>query len=521
MKKEILVNVSPLETRVATLEDEDLAEIMTESADARHIVGNIYKGRVSEVLPGLQAAFVDIGLDRNAFLHAEDLVTDAQDIGAFLDEDYDNLIDHRRGHRREVPPIEKLLSRNQEILVQITKEPIGKKGPRATANITIAGRYLVLMPYADHVGVSRKIASASERNRLRKLVKNLRSGETGFIVRTVGEGSSKTAIRAEMAYLSRLSREIVRKAKKTEAPALVYDDLGLVFSIIRDVLSEEVDSLVIDDRELYNRIRNFARRTAPKLSTRIELYSGRYPLLEAYGVERELERMLQRRIWLKCGGYIVIEQTEALTSIDVNTGKNVGKTDLERTVFETNLEAAVEIPRQLRLRDIGGIIIIDFIDMEVQGHRDEVVKRLNQALSKDRSKTRVRRMSDLGLVEMTRKRVRRSVTAQMTGRCPCCGGTGLVLSDTSLSLHVENTLRRALCQAGESTVQLVCNPHVVQLLKVQHPAIIDRLQEEFGREIALQANPLQPFDELTVKGVEDAKKPRKSRGRRRHVRRKS
>ncbi len=521
MKKEILVSVSPLETRVATLEDEDLVEIMTESADARHIVGNIYKGRVSEVLPGLQAAFIDIGLDRNAFLHAEDLVTDAQDIGAFLDSDYDNLIDHRRGRRREVPPIEKLLSRSQEILVQITKEPIGKKGPRATANITIAGRYLVLMPYADHVGVSRKIASASERNRLRKLVKNLRAGDTGFIVRTVGEGSSKTAIRAEMGYLNRLSREIVRNAKKTEAPALVYDDLGLVFSIIRDVLSEEVDSLVIDDRELYNRIRNFARRTAPKLSTRIELYSGRYPLLEAYGVERELERMLQRRNWLKCGGYIVIEQTEALTSIDVNTGKNIGKTDLERTVFETNLEAAVEIPRQLRLRDMGGIIIIDFIDMEVQGHRDEVVKRLSQSLQKDRSKTRVRRMSDLGLVEMTRKRVRRSVTAQMTGRCPCCGGTGLVLSDTSLALHVENTLRRALCQAGESTVQLVCNPNVVQLLKTRYPTILERLQQEFGREIALQANPLQPFDELTVKGVDDAKKPRRSRGRRRHVRKKT
>ncbi|MCK4593786.1 Rne/Rng family ribonuclease, partial [bacterium] len=501
MKKEILVSVSPLETRVATLEDGDLVEIMTEAAGARHIVGNIYKGRVSEVLPGLQAAFIDIGFDRNAFLHAEDLVTDVHDIGAFLDEDYDNLIDHRRGRRREVPPIEKILSKGQDILVQITKEPIGKKGPRATANITLAGRYLVLMPYADHVGVSRKISSTSERNRLRKLVKGLRTGDAGFIVRTVGEGSSKKALRAEMGYLSRLSREIVRRAKKREAPALVYDDLGLVFSIIRDVLSEEVDSLVIDDRELYNRIRNFARRTAPKLSTRIELYSGRFPLLEAYGVERELERMHQRRIWLKCGGYIVIEQTEALTSIDVNTGKFVGKTNLERTVFETNLEAAVDIPRQLRLRDIGGIIIIDFIDMEVQSHRDEVVKRLNKALQKDRSKTRVRRMSDLGLVEMTRKRVRRSVTAQMTNKCPCCGGVGLVLSDTPLALHVENTLRRVLCQAPNSTVQLVCNPHVVQLIKNKYPSVIGRLQEEFGREIILQSNPLQPFDELTVKGA--------------------
>lgn len=510
MKKEILVNVSPLETRVAALEDGRLVEIMTEPAGTTRIVGNIYKGRVSEILPGLQAAFIDIGLDRNAFLHAEDLVTDVHDIGNFLDEDYQH--DRRRGKH---PPIEEVLNRDQDILVQVTKEPIGKKGPRATTNITLAGRFLVLMPYADHVGVSRKISSSSERNRLRGLVKDLRSGKTGFIIRTIGEGASKRQLRQEMRYLNRQAREIVRRANKVEAPALVHDDLGLVLSLVRDVVSDEVDAVVIDDRGVYNRIKEFSHRVAPDLGARIEHYSGRYPIFEAYGVEKDIERITHRKVWLKCGGYLVIEQTEALISVDVNTGKNVGKHNLEKTVYETNLEAADEIARQLRLRDLGGIIILDFIDMEVAKHRDNVVRRLNKALSRDRTKHRVRKMSDLGLVEMTRKRVRKSVTSQMTDKCPCCGGSGLVLAERNIILKTESTLKRGLSKSDSNRVQLLCNPHVAQLLKTRYQDMLNRLSEEFQRRIIIQTNPTMPFDELQVKDLKDTRRrPTGRRGRR-------
>lgn len=512
MKKEILVNVTPLETRVASLEDGRLVEIMTEGAGSSRIVGNIYKGRVSEILPGLQAAFIDIGLDRNAFLHVEDLVTDAHDIGNFLDKDYHH--NHKRGN---LPSIEKILNKGQDILVQITKEPIGKKGPRATANITLAGRFLVLMPYADHIGVSRKISSSSERNRLRKLVKGLRTGDSGFIIRTVGEGATKRQMRTEMRYLKRLARDIVRRARKEEAPCLAYDDLGLVLSLIRDVVSDEIDNLVIDDRKVYNRVKDFARKVATDISARVEYYSGKYPIFEAYDVQRDIERLTHRRAWLKSGGYIVIEQTEALISIDVNTGKYVGKSNLEKTVYETNLEAAEEIARQLRLRDMGGIIIIDFIDMEVPKHREHVVRKLNQALANDRSKTRVRKMSDLGLVEMTRKRVRRSVTAQMTSKCPCCEGTGLVLSERPLVTKCRSTLKRGLSKSESNRLQLLCNPHVAQLLKSRYQDVLDNLSAEYDRQIIIQTNPTMPLDKLEVKDLKDTRKQARSprrRGRR-------
>ncbi len=520
MKKEFLVDVSQLETRVATLEDDHLVELMIEPAGSRQIVGNIYKGIVSEVIPGLQAAFIDIGSQRNAFLHASDLVTDVHDIGAFLDDDYDNLQDRRggRGRKRDVPPIEKQLNKGQDILVQITKEPIGKKGPRATANITLAGRFLVLMPYADHVGVSRKISSRSERDRLRKLVKSLRSGDSGFIIRTVGQGASKREIRQEMSYLTRLSRDIVRRAKKSPAPSLAYDDLGMVFSIIRDVLTEEVESLIINEKSLYKRVKEFARRVAPSLHTRIEYYQGRYPLFEAYDIEQDVERISHRRVWLPNGGHLVIEQTEALISVDVNTGKFVGKKNLENTVYQTNIEAATEIARQLRLRDLGGIIIIDFIDMEVHRHRDNVVKELKKALAPDRSKTRVRKISDLGLVEMTRKRVRKSLTKRMTTRCPCCEGSGLVLAETPFLNKVESLLRKELCSAGDERIQLICNPHSLQIIQNSQQTLLNDLAEEFNREIILQTEQLLPFDDIKIKKIsrqsEGKKRPKRRRRRR-------
>jgi len=410
MKKEIIINSTPHEIRIAIREDEELVELLLERADARRIVGNIYKGVVSSVRPGLQAAFVDVGLEKAGFLHASDLVHEDPE-----DDDVDDPAPAgRRGGREErrervLPDIGKALKVGDEILVQVTKEQIGTKGPRLTADLSLPGRFLVLMPKGRHVGVSRKIEDRRERVRLKQMLAEVRPDEGAFIIRTAAEGITAEQFRRDVDYLSDLWRTVKRAGAEQQGAGLVHEDVGMVVGLIRDIFKEDVDQLVIDDREDWDRLVKYVQTFAPDLRDRVRLYNGGLPVFDHYDIESEIRRSLDRRVWMKKGGYLVIEQTEALVSIDVNTGRFTGKRNQEETILQTNMIAAREVARQLRLRDVGGIIVIDFIDMESEANKRRVLNELRTHLKRDRARTKTFAVSNLGLVEMSRQRVRPSV----------------------------------------------------------------------------------------------------------------
>jgi ribonuclease G len=418
VKREILINATARESRVAILEDDRLAELLVDRPDARRTVGNIYLGKVEAVLPGMQAAFVSTGEGKSAFLHASDLIEPEE-------EEEENGAEVRPPRR--LPNVQDHLKRGQTLLVQVTKEPIGAKGPRVTAQISLAGRFLVYLPYATRVGVSRKIEDREERARLRELVrKRLPEDAGGAIVRTVAEDLTDAHVRRELKTLRELWKKVNRKAHfvRLKAPALVHREATLTGGIIRDVFSDKVDRLYVDSKEVYEEIRRYVEQVDPDLLDRVVLYEDASPLFDKFGVENEIRAIFEREVALPTGGSLVIEPTEALVSIDVNTGRYTGKRDPEKTILRTNLEAAREIARQIRLRDVGGIIVIDFIDMESKANRDRVLQELRTHLGRDRARTRAFQVSELGLVEMTRQRVRPSLWESMTTACPTCAGTG-------------------------------------------------------------------------------------------------
>jgi len=414
MKREILINASQRETRVAILEDDQLVELMLDRPDNRRMVGDVYLGKVEAVLPGIQAAFVDIGTEKSAFLHASDLVF-SEDEGDEDDEEEEESDEEepengaRRGRRAKAPPIQELVKRGQDIIVQVSKEPISTKGPRVTAQVSLAGRFLVYMPFASRVGVSRKIGDRSERARLRDQVKAvLPENSGGVIVRTVGEDVTQETFKRELTTLIAQWKRMKRKTRFLRAPALVHRETSLTRGLTRDLFSTKVDSLVVDSKQIHNEIVEYLKGIAPELLDRVKLYEEPTPLFDKFDIESEIRDLFKRRCDLPSGGYLIIEQTEALVSIDVNSGRYTGKKDPEKTVFKINTEAAREIARQMRLRDIGGIIVCDFIDMESRSNRDKVVQELRTHLARDRARTKAFALSELGLVEMTRQRVRPS-----------------------------------------------------------------------------------------------------------------
>ncbi|MFQ5473640.1 MAG: ribonuclease E/G, partial [Dehalococcoidia bacterium] len=423
MKREILISGSQRETRVAILEDDRLVELLVDRPELSRSVGNIYRGKVEAVLPGIQAAFVDVGAEKSAFLHASDLIEpDDED----LDEEDNGKGTGPRGRSR-LPNIQDAVKRGETILVQVTKEPISTKGARVTTQISLPGRYLVYLPFASRVGVSRKIEARDERARLRKTVKDLlprSKSPGGVIVRTVAEDADRDQLKRELKSLLDVWRKIKRKATFVRPPSLVQREASLTSGIIRDLFSEKVDRLWVDSKRVYNEIKAYLEPLDPDLLERTTLYADKVSLFDRFEIEDEIATLHQRRVDLPTGGYLVIELTEALVSIDVNTGRYTGKKDPEKTILRTNIEAAREIARQLRLRDMGGIIVIDFIDMEVQGNRDRVLHELRTHLGRDRARTRAFGVSDLGLIEMTRQRVRPSLWQSMTEPCPACGGLG-------------------------------------------------------------------------------------------------
>lgn len=498
MRKDIIVEAATHETRIAILEDNHLVELLVERPDNERIVGNICKGIVTAVLPGIQAAFVDVGMDKAAFLHVSDVAGPSELID-IDDEDEPSGGGSGRGRDRDKDrPIQDLLKEGQEILVQITKEPIGTKGPRVTAQVSLPGRFLVLVPNEDYIGVSRRIDEWSEKRRLRDIAKALKPKDVGLIVRTAALDKSDTEFQADLNMLLKLWERIEAQAQKAKAPAVIHKDIEITSSIIRDLFTPDVESVVIDSKDIYKDTISYLNTVAPKLRARVHLYDGIAPIFDAYGIENEIEKALHRKVWLKHGGYIVIDHTEALVTIDVNSGRYAGSKDHEDTAFQTNMEACREIARQLRLRDLGGIIVIDFIDMEDRGHRRRVYQEFQNALKRDRSRTRTSEISEFGLVEMTRQRIRPSLLHTFSEACPVCDGTGQILSRLTVVTQIGRWLKRAKPHLREKRIRLVVHPSVALCLYEDNREKLEELKREYRIDIEVEEDPFLHVEEYRV-----------------------
>lgn len=491
MSTELLINATPYEIRIALLEHGNLAEFHLEHPTEKGLVGNIYKGKVVRVLPGMQAAFIDVGLERTGFLYVDDVLVTSHEVEKRLDRCAKGegsspcCGDEGEMLLRRVPGqnIDDLLSEGQEILVQVCKEPLGSKGARLTCHITLPCRNLVFMPMTEHIGISRKIEDEDVRRMLRQDIESLRPSGTGFIVRTVAELASNEELEADMEFLLHTWSEIQDRAAGAPVPSLVYEDLDITLRVVRDVFSPEVDEVVVDEPATYERVLEFVETFAPHLKGRVCLASGEPPIFESFGIDFEVNRALERKIWLRCGGYIVIEPTEALTVIDVNTGRYVGKNGLEETIFKTNMEAAKEIAYQLRLRNIGGIIIVDFIDMEDEEHREAIFNTLKEAAKKDKSRLNILRVSEFGLVQMTRKRNREDLEHLLCEPCATCQGTGVLRSGRTTSYEIFRTIEREACKKEGPTVTVRVHPRVAELMLREEARTIDYLEKQCGKRI--------------------------------------
>lgn len=499
MGAELVINAASHETRIALIENGTIAELYIERSREKGIVGNIYKGRVVRVLPGMQAAFVDIGLEKAAFLYVADVFDAIEEYESLLDdgnkkdnepadEDDNNSSEHTEF--RPLHPIEDLLQEGQELMVQISKEPLGTKGARITSHISLPGRHLVYMPtVVDHIGISRRIEDEEERERLREIVERLKKSGSGYIVRTASEGKSEEDLIADMLYLNTLWDEISKRQEKAAVPSLIHSDLDVVQKVVRDIVNEQVDKIIVDSQIDYDRIVQFISNFASKMKYTIELYDEEEPIFDHYGLEVEISRALGRKVWLKSGGYIIIEQTEALSAVDVNTGRFVGKHNLEDTILKTNLEAVKEIAYQLRLRNIGGIIIIDFIDMEKEVNREKVYGALEEALKADKSKTNILKISELGLVEMTRKRVRENISRMMCEPCSYCEGRGYIKSKITVCHEIFRELRREMLDFRGTKATVTVNPQVADLLYDEERRGLEELEKKFKKRITVRAKP--------------------------------
>jgi ribonuclease G len=519
--KEVLINSTSLEVRAAIVEDGELVEFMVERAQTRRLVGDVYLGRVNAILPGIQAAFVDIGYDKAGFLHAGDLVPDTEGLemegGVDVDDSGGNDRGNERGGGRgrrggrggrgggdrggdrggrrdprekpNVQPIEKMLTKGQEVLVQVTKEAIGTKGPRLTTQISLPGRHVVYMPTGDYLGISRRIESRQERQRLRQLITRKKPANCAIIARTACEGVEDKQIVSDMNYLHKLWQEIKRRSEKAQAPELVHEEVGMVVGMVRDLIADDIDKIWMDNEREYRKLVRHLRDVSPDIASRTHQFRERTPIFDKYNIENEMEKTLERKVWLKKGGYLIFDQTEAMVVVDVNTGRFVGKRDQEETILETNLLAAREVPRQLRLRDIGGIIVIDFIDMESEANKKKVLNELRNHLRKDRSRAKAFSVSDLGLVEVSRKRVRPSLLHFLSEECPYCHGTGKVLSFDTLANKVERHIQRIAQRTRERRIQLRVNTAFAVFLEEHRTPMLDALEKQHRIRIEIQDDP--------------------------------
>jgi len=500
MASEIIINVAPEETRVAVLDRKILTDLYIDRVKQRDFVGNVYKGKIVKVLPGLQAAFVDIGQEKAAFMHVSELVGEAGKL------DFDDPFVEVEDKAPEVPkakrssskPIEELVEEGEELMVQVTKGPIGTKGARVTAYISLPGRYLVFMPNVDHIGISRRIEKDEERARLKQLMQKLRKPGQGYIVRTVSEGVSDEELRSDVEFLQASWEEILDKKKRLKAPALLHSDLDLVFRTVRDHFTRDVQHLWIDSKADYEAIREFVGRYLPELLSRIHLYTKEEPIFDHFDLETEISKAMARKVWLKSGGHIVIDHTEAMTVIDVNTGRFVGKRDLEDTIVRTNLEAVKETAYQLKLRSIGGIIIIDFIDMERERNRDKVFQALNEALTHDKARTRILRVSDLGLVEMSRERVREDLYRALSEPCHYCDGRGYTKDPITVCYELFRDIRRVGPTDGETMLMVGAHPIVASLLTDEESNTVAEIERECRVKMVIKSDPTLHIEQYDI-----------------------
>jgi Rne/Rng family ribonuclease len=553
MNKEMIISSGDHDTRVAILEDDQVVEIFIERERTRSVVGNVYKGRVSKVLPGMQSSFVDIGLERDAFLYVSEVVntedfdrlgdddeadgTDDGDLSAVaLSAKADPSDQAERGdlsalaqsakaegiekvegrrpqgrpsrddRERPQPKIEDLLKEGQEVLVQVVKEPLGTKGARLTSHVTMPGRFLVFMPTVDHVGVSRKIESREERARLRGIVRDFREqkGFTGgVIIRTAASGRSQEDILSDLEYFHQVWTEIRQRMETRRPPAVLFQEQSLVTKLLRDLLTEDYSAIRIDNEQEHRRVVALVERIMPNLVSRVKLYSKEFPIFEEYGVQAEIDKALRSKVWLKSGGYLVINQTEALVAIDVNTGRYVGKRTgrLEDTIVKTNLEACKEIVRQIRLRDLGGIIVLDLIDMEEKKNRQRVFQEVEKELRKDRSPSKALQVSDFGLVIVTRKRVKQSLERQLTEPCPYCSGSGSIKSASTICYEILMEMRKIGSELDGDGVVLRVNPDIARALKEEESAMLGDLQQTLGKPVTIKPDTHLHHEQFDVMAV--------------------
>ena len=506
MTKEMIISSSAHETRVAILEEDQVAEVFIERERNRGVVGNLYKGRVSKVLPGMQSAFVDLGLERDGFLYVSDVVATFEEFDRLeTDEDDQPQANGkpsggqpvRGGGRRErekgpEPKIEELLKEGQDVIVQVAKEPLGTKGARLTSHATMPGRFLVFMPTVDHVGVSRKIDSREERSRLRGIVREFREqhGFTGgVIIRTAAGGRPKEDIVSDLDYFHKIWTEIRQKSDTSRAPAVVYQEQSLVAKLLRDLLTEEYSAIRIDNEYEYRRVLELVERMMPALAGKVRHYDKPFPIFEEYGVQAEIDKALRSKVWLKSGVSIVINPTEALVAIDVNTGRYVGKKTagrLEDTILKTNLEAAKEIVRQIRLRDLGGIIVLDFIDMEDKKNRQKVLQAVEHELRKDRAPSKALQVSDFGLVIITRKRVKQSLERVLTEPCPYCAGSAVIKSSSTICYEILAEVKKIGADLNGHSLVLRVNPDIARAFGDEERAVLKELRQSLGKDLVLR-----------------------------------
>jgi ribonuclease G len=504
MNKEMIVSSNGHETMVAILEDDLVAEVFVERERQRSVVGNVYKGRVSKVLPGMQSSFIDLGLERAGFLYVDDVINP---------EEFDKLDDEEEGSRprnerdRPKAKIEELLREGQEIIVQVVKEPLGTKGARLTSHVTMPGRFLVFMPTVDHIGVSRKIESRDERGRLRGIVREFRE-QTGFnggvIIRTAASGRPKEDIVSDLVAFHKIWKEIRQRTESGRAPSVLYQEQSIVSRLLRDLLTEDYQAIRIDNATEHLRVLELVERIMPSLAPKVKLYSKPFPIFDEYGVQAEIDKALKSKVWLKSGGSIVINQTEALVAIDVNTGRYVGKKTagrLEDTIVKTNLEAVKEIVRQVRLRDLGGIIVLDLIDMEDKKNRQKVLQAVELELKKDRSPSKALQVSDFGLVIITRKRVKQSLERVLTEPCPYCSGSGVIKSSSTICFEILNEVKKVSPDLNGHRLLLRVNPDIARALKEEEQAVLKDLRQAIGKDVSIKADVHLHHEQFDVMAV--------------------
>jgi len=486
LQKDIIINASEYETRLAILEDSKLVELLVERPESERMVGDIYKGVAKDILPGMQAVFMDIGLEKNAFLHVSD-------IGLA----YEARARHKQGR------IEDVVTKNQEILVQVIKEPMGTKGPRVTSELSIPGRYSVLVPGGKEVRVSRKIVSRIEKKRLKDLAAQLRPKDCGLIVRTVAEGKTDKELKSDIRDLFRLWDKIRKQAQRKKAPFLVHKELEMTSGIMRDLLTPEVTNVIADSKKEYHNMISYLRTVAPNLRSKVRLYQDKVPLFDIYNIESEIDKMLDRRVWIKKGAYIVIDQTEAMVTIDVNSGRYVGRSDQEATILKVNLEAAKEIARQIRLRDIGGLIVIDFIDMESRENRRKLYEEFRKAMRNDRSKGSILPVNEFGLIEMTREKIRPSLMHAFSEPCPTCKGIGRVLSVETLATRLERWFSRAKLVSPVRRYKIAANPQLHVFLSDGKDSRVKKLSRQFRLDIEVVEDKYLPVEKYRIFSLEE------------------